>query len=111
MYPYHFTYLEKNKPGEEEVRKDFEEIYFPPNDRGIDLSQCCELHPIDICKNPPTPPSLLPVDLQLLKEEYDVMEKVNQLPLAIEDIYPQLSFVCFIGFNSKLIISTHSLIG
>ena len=87
MYPYHFTYLKKNKPGEEKIRDDFESIYFPPNDRGIDLSQCKETHPIDICENPPPPLSLLPIDLQLVREEYDVMEQVNQLPQAIEDIY------------------------
>ena len=87
MYPYNFTYLKKNKLGEERIRDDFENIYFPPNDRGIDLSQCKETHTIDTCANPPSSFSLLPIDLQLVREEYDVMEKVNQLPQAIEDIY------------------------
>ena len=67
--------------------QDFEQTYFPVNDRGIDLSQCKQTHPIDICVDAPKPPALLSIDLQLNEEEYIVMKNVNQLPQPIEDIY------------------------
>lgn len=87
MYPYHYTYLKKNEIADKEMDQDFEQTYFPVNDRGIDLSQCKQTHPIDICVDAPKPPALLSIDLQLNEEEYIVMKNVNQLPQPIEDIY------------------------
>lgn len=89
MYPYHFTYLKKNEVGEETIDDSFEKTYFPPNDRGVDLSTIHETHPINVCGDPPSQPILLNMNLELGKEEYTVMKNENQLPPPIEDIYGQ----------------------